>query len=259
MPVHRPPPVRVSLAQVYAIDFGRRTEDLALWAALRARAPEGPTIEVGVGDGRASGLLPGERYGIDLDLDFVYRARAVGIQAIQGDAAEARDWNALPRDAGLVFCAFSTLFLIPHDRQASVIRNMLAHLAPGGILAVETFQPTLAPGMGQRLEIPVRNPNGVGPDWTRCALYVARADNRIVPEPPLPPGCGVTNIVRRYGPERDEWRMELHETVYWRTPDAMLDLFREAGACGGQSLGREVPSGSVLTHYTRALAPSEAP
>lgn len=253
-PPFRPEPVPVTLSDVYAIDFGRRTEDVPLWIALAQRAiPGAPICEVGVGDGRASAALAGERYGIDIDRAFVYRARGRGIHAVQGDAAAHASWGPIPRDCGLVFCAYSTLFLIAHARQADVLRNMAAALRPGGTLAIEVFIPSFDQPVIR--ELAVGNPNGVGPAWTRQTDFdVARHADGVT---------GTTRARRLYGPDRDDRRMELDEMIYWRTPAGLLPLFDAAGlpgvnlatysptALGG--VASTIPLGSVLATWTRPL------
>jgi SAM-dependent methyltransferase len=264
-PRYRPDPVPVTLSDVYAIDFGRRTEDLPLWIALAQRAPTGaPICEVGVGDGRVARALGGpvrqpghpcsgaETYGIDLDKAFVYRAREHGIEAWHGDAASPAVWRYIPTDCGLVFCAYSTLFLIQHARQADVLRNMAAALRPGGTLAVEVFIPSFDQPVIR--ETAVGNPNGVGPAWTR------QSDFDVTRHPDML--HGITRATRLYGPDRDDRRMELQEIIYWRTPAGLLALFDEAGLPGAHlatfspALGGIVPTiplGSVLVTWTRPL------
>jgi SAM-dependent methyltransferase len=252
-PRFRPEPIPVTLSDVYPIDFGRRTADLAMWLGLaQATPPFAPVVEVGVGDGRVLRSFPSSAplYGLDLDPRFVYEARERGIEAFRGDAAERSSWSLLPVDAGFAFCAYSTLFLIPHARQADAVRNMIEHVRPGGTVAVETFLPSptaLAPS-----EVPVGNPNGIGHPWVRRTTY--EVESRAADG-----SAGKTLIRRLYGPEREDWRMALDEAVYWRSPDAVRALFFEAGATGtvyqrgGDGI---VPSGSVLTTWTRPL---EAP
>jgi SAM-dependent methyltransferase len=249
----RPEPIPVTLSDVYPIDFGRRTADLAMWASLNAPL-DAPVVEVGVGDGRAmvAFLAYPARYGIDLDPAFAFRAREAGIHAYRGDAADPKVWtsNGIPTGCGLAFCAYSTLFLIPHARQADVVRNMIEHVRPGGTVAIETFLPSptaLAPS-----EVPVGNPNGIGHPWVRRTTY--EVESRAADG-----SAGKTLIRRLYGPEREDWRMALDEAVYWRSPDAVRALFFEAGATGTvhqRSGDGVVPSGSVLTTWTRPL---EAP
>ena len=250
---YRPEPVPVQLSDVYAMDFGRRTADLPLWATLRALYPSGSVCEIGVGDGRASLALPGPRYGVDLDRAFVYRARERGIEAFLGDAAEPATWLPVPADCGLVFCAYSTLFLVKHDRQADVLRNAAAKLRPGGCLSVEVFLPVRDAVIPSH-DAPVGNPNGVGEPWTRRTTYSVRDHGD---------GTGTTRAHRLYGQGRDDWRMELDETIYWRTPESLVSLFAEAGlpdafasvrnnvVPGG--LRPNIPDGSALVSWVRPL------
>jgi SAM-dependent methyltransferase len=247
---YRPGPTNVSLSDVYAIDFGRRGADLAMWGALRALAPDGPACEVGVGDGRASIPLSGVRYGLDVDRPFVYRARERGIHAFHGDAADPAAWLPIPTDCALVFCAFSTLFLIPHGQQREVLRQMVAHLRPSGILAVETFLPSRE--VEPVRDVAVGNPNGIGAPWVRRTVYEVRD---------LGDGTGTTKAHRLYGPDSDDWRMSLEEVIHWRTRENLLAVLFDLGLDTAYGATRNhtipgglrptIPEGSVLTTWTK--------
>lgn len=242
--IHEPIPVQLS--DVYDLDFGRRTVDLPLWHELRASAPDGPSCEVGVGDGRVSAGLPGVRYGIDIDRAFVRWSRQKGIEAVLGDAAIPEAWATVPADCGFVFCAYSTLFLIPHSRQADVLRNMAAHVRPDGLLAVETFFPAYhGNGPGPTTDVPVGSPAGGDVPWIRRTTYDVEQGRGGL--------TGITRATRLYGPRVGDWRMELQETIFWRTMSGMLELFSEAGLRPmiRQRTGADVPDGSVLTTWTR--------
>lgn len=245
-PVMRPPfqpePVPVTLSDVYPFDFGKRTADLGLWHALQARAGGGPTCEVGVGDGRASADLAGPRYGIDIDFVFVRRAREWGVTAILGDASQASAWAEVPPCA-LVFCAYSTLFLLSHEKQEAALALMVEKVRPGGIVAVETFNPVSV----AESTTSVQNPNSpLEPTWTRSTSYEVVSTGE---------GRGVTKARRLYGPTPGDWRMELDEAIYWRTPANLARALNAAGAVGSvrQETGPPVPHGFTLTTWTRPL------
>ncbi len=100
----------------------------------------------------------------------------------------------------------------------------------------------------------VGNPNGVGEPWTRRTAYSVEDHSD---------GTGITRAKRFYGPDRDDWRMELEETIYWRTPERVVALFAEAGLPDAFSSVRNdvvpgglrcnIPTGSALVSWVRPL------
>jgi len=214
-----PEPVRVTLARVYDIDFGQRDEDVPTWLALAATAIPGPVVEVGVGDGRVARHLVAagrEVHGIDVDRDFLSRARQRGVVPHHGSAADSSTWAEVP-PCGLAICAYSTLYLVPHDLQAGVVRAMAAALLPGGTFAVEVFVPSAdAP---RPVDVSVGDPSEPAVrSWTRRTLYDVDFATR------------TTRATRWYGPEVGNWRMQLDETIYWRwAEDVHGFLVRDAG------------------------------
>jgi hypothetical protein len=123
---------------------------------------------------------------------------------------------------------------------------------------VEVFTPALtAPTIR---EVAVGNPNGTGDAWTRRTTFEVIAN---------PDGLtGITRATRLYGPDRDDWRMELEEIIYWRTAAGLVALLDEAGLPGTviatyspgvpsrPSLTANIPLGSVLATWTRPLKAS---
>lgn len=211
----------VTLSDVYRHDFSTRTEDLVTWAALAEAAPDGAILDVACGDGRATRRLAAEGravYGIDIDARFAVQARQVGIQAIEGPAERVYTHRVALEGARptLAICAYSSLFLFPHERQADVIEAMAEVAKTGALVAVETFVPTMMES--REVDQPTPNPNDpTGPAWVRRTTYrVSVAERR-------------TTIERLYGPRLNDWTMRLTERVYWREPDEIELLFRRAG------------------------------
>lgn len=225
------PLLDVSLAEVYRIDFQARDVDLPTWDAVEASAPVGDYLEVGVGFGRVAARYAERRrcYGIEPDLRMVYRARELGVWAVRGEAQDPRAWADLPTDLALVVCAYSTLYLVQHAEQAQVLRLARAHLAPGGVLAVEAFVPGPVPERDVRV---VQNPSddSTAPPWVRSTSYEVDAAARR------------TVATRLYGPAEDDWRLRLTEQIFWRSPEDLLALFDEAGLRGAEV---HAPGGSL--------------
>lgn len=213
------PPIHdVTLADVYRLDFGRRTEDLTTWSALVDAAPAGPILDVCCGDGRATKHLVGPRdvYGVDQSATFAALARGVGIVAASGEASRIEDLRAAGPRPALVICAYSSLFLLPHRQQAEAVDAMAEVAAAGGVVAVETFVPKLHES--RTVDSTVADPNDpTSPPWVRRTTYTVVDASR------------TTRITRLYGPEAGNWTMRLEETVYWRDPDEIALLFRRAG------------------------------
>ncbi len=127
--------------------------DVPMYLEL-ARRSRGPILELAVGSGRIAVPLAqaGHRVsGVDLDEAMLHRARARAEQA--GDAVVRRlrlvhddllDVR-LP-DAGtyrLAILALNSLFLLPTRRaQAAALATLAAHVAPGGRVVVDIWQPT---------------------------------------------------------------------------------------------------------------------
>ena len=218
----RPPLIDVSLAEVYRIDFEARREDLPTWIQLGRAAAPGPICEIGSGFGRVARHLLGfgPVWGIEPDHRMVYGSREIGVSAMRGAAEDPAAWQHIPTGCRLIFCAYSTLFLMEHAAQERALRMARAHLAAGGVLAVETFVPSAAPpANGERI---VQNPSDSldAPPWVRRTTY---APGR-VPQS--------TIATRLYGPRPEDWRLQLVETIWWRTPAQVVDLFATAGMHG---------------------------
>lgn len=115
-------------------------------AVLHSLAGSGPVLELGVGTGRValpianSGI---EVWGIDtssalLDQLHAKAGREGAVRTIHGDMASFD----LGMRFSLVYCVFSTfLMLATEDAQASCMRCVARHLAPGGAFLLEASRP----------------------------------------------------------------------------------------------------------------------
>ncbi len=114
-----------------------------------AAASDGPVLELGCGTGRVS-LAMAEAgvdvVGIDISPRMLSRARAKASQRglVPRVAFQAGDMRTLRlgRTFGLVVMPFRSLQLVttPSDQRA-VLATAAAHLAPGGTLALDVFNP----------------------------------------------------------------------------------------------------------------------
>jgi SAM-dependent methyltransferase len=146
------PPAAAALARLYDLDLADDPGDLDLYLALAARAG-GPILELAVGTGRLAVPLAQTGHavtGIDRDPAMLARARdraaaagpdvASRLRLELGDARHVR-----LSDAGsyrLAFVALNSLLLFgERDAQAAAVATMAAHLAPGGIAAVDVWLP----------------------------------------------------------------------------------------------------------------------
>ncbi len=141
-----------ALARLYDLDLADDPGDLDLYAALANRAG-GPILELAVGTGRLAVPLARAGHtvtGVDRDPAMLERARRRAASAGSGTAARLRleVGDALDvrlREAGdyrLAFIALNSLLLFgDRDAQAAAIATLAAHLAPGGIAAVDVWLP----------------------------------------------------------------------------------------------------------------------
>jgi len=204
---------------VHALDYGHRTADIDLWRSLLP--PSGDAVvEFACGAGRIPAALGWPRWvGVDLDSEAVAAFNA----AAPDEAARAHALDMASRDlvsrllaspgpVGLAFVAFSSLYLVPHEQQAQVIRNLAETCRRGGLVAAEVFVPQpWTWGAGPREEIR-RLPD----DVFRRTVY--RTD----------PEAQVTVAHRTYM----RGAATLHqatERIHWRHPMTVQRLFEDAG------------------------------
>jgi len=145
------PTTAAALARLYDLDLLDDPGDLDLYLALADRA-DGPILELATGTGRLAVPLAaaGHRVtGVDLDPAMLDRARDRAIRAdLPADRLELVEADLLDlrlADAGrhaLAFIALNSIMLLPtRDAQRAAFRTIAAHLAPGGLAAVDAWLP----------------------------------------------------------------------------------------------------------------------
>ena len=141
-----------AFARLYDVDLVEDPGDLDLYLALATRA-DGPILELAAGTGRLA--VPLARAGhdvtaVDLDPAMLARLRRHAADAgapverrldvVEADLLDVR----LPAagEFGLAFIALNSLFLLAtRDAQRQAFRTIAAHLAPGGLAAVDVWLP----------------------------------------------------------------------------------------------------------------------
>jgi SAM-dependent methyltransferase len=141
-----------ALARLYDLDFVDDPGDADLYLALAARTG-GPILELAVGSGRLAVPLAAAGYdvtGVDIDAAMIARARHAAEAA---GPATARRVTLIEDDlvglrlpaAGTFRLAFiglnSLLLLGTRAAQREALATVAAHLAPGGIGAVDVWLP----------------------------------------------------------------------------------------------------------------------
>jgi SAM-dependent methyltransferase len=141
-----------ALARLYDHDLSEDPGDLDLYRALAGRTG-GPILELAVGTGRIAMPLAAEGYevtGVDLDEQMLDRARSRAASEPSGTATRLRlelgDARGIRlRDAGsyrLGIVALNSLMLVgTRADQARVFATLAAHLASGGLAAVDVWLP----------------------------------------------------------------------------------------------------------------------
>ena len=141
-----------ALARLYDLDLQDDPGDLDLWTALAAEA-EGPVLELMAGSGRIAIPLAEDGHevtAVDLDVAMLSRARrraeAAGpevvarITLVPGDVSTP-DLD-LGRHFGLAFIALNSILLLgSRAAQRAAWERLAAHLAPGGVAAVDSWLP----------------------------------------------------------------------------------------------------------------------
>lgn len=126
--------------------------DAEFYLELAQTAP-GPALELGCGTGRL--LLSLAREGIEVTgldrskamlemaAEFVARAPEIVQQRIHLAAGDMTNFD-LGRQFGLIYIAFrSFMMLTTPELQRACLDRCLAHLRPGGLLAIDIFDPQL--------------------------------------------------------------------------------------------------------------------
>jgi len=220
----------MSLTSVAHLDFDRRTNDLPMWAVVVAGADR--VADFACGSGRIPECLgwPCAWYGVDLDPTAVSTFNERVPPLAVGEAICADMANHTPCvDADVAICAFSSLYLLPHNQHADVLRGMVASVKAGGVVAIEVFQPQPR-FRGFREEF-----KSLADGLVRTSRYHTDVSQRI------------TRVVRLYGHAGGEPTAKLSEVIYWRDVEDMKRLLSDAGLTGVEALtARPVPAGMVL-------------
>ena len=145
---------RAALARLYDLDLAEDPGDADLYLALAARAG-GPVLELAAGSGRLAVPLAAAGHEVTaVDIDPAMLARGLTAAARAGRAVAGRiRWIEadlvglrLP-DAGRFALALiglnSLLALGSRQAQREALRTLAAHVAPGGIVVVDVWQPDL--------------------------------------------------------------------------------------------------------------------
>lgn len=239
--------VEASLADVYDIDrMGSRTEDLQLWESLTKTSQT--VVEIGCGNGRipkalaASGFEFASWVGVDISDDMLELATedAPGwFQAILGDATDRRVSAEAVHASGKAFdiaiIPFSTLFLIPHNQQISVLKNLSSIVKPGGKVCIEVFAPQFKMmKSGAYNHVSVCNSPVPGEQWVRVSEF--RVD-----------GASRTTKVDRFYGTPNNYRYHVSETIYWRLTNEFIEMVDSAGLIGLEVYeGGNVPRNHIL-------------
>jgi SAM-dependent methyltransferase len=135
-------------ARFYDWDTGQETDDFDFFRNLAARTG-GPVLEVGCGTGRV--LLPlaqaGVRLtGVDISPAMLSRARAklaaAGLlERVRLIEADAQAFAAEDRFRFAFVALNSFMHFTTPDMQRRVLERVKAHLHPGGLLALDLFNP----------------------------------------------------------------------------------------------------------------------
>ena len=115
--------------------------------ALARLAGGGRALELGIGTGRIALPLAArgvEVHGLDASEAMVAKLRAKpggeAIPVMIGDFADV----GVEGEFDLIFVAFNTFFaLLTQEEQLRCVRNVAAHLSPGGVFVVEAFVPDM--------------------------------------------------------------------------------------------------------------------
>jgi SAM-dependent methyltransferase len=139
-----------ALARLYDLDLAEDPGDLDLYLALAGRTG-GPIAELAVGSGRLAIPLAQAGYevvGIDHDPAMVARARRRWSEGPAGGSLQLVEADALDAGAGdrgrfrLAFIALNSILLFADpERQAQVVARLADLVGPGGLVAVDAWQP----------------------------------------------------------------------------------------------------------------------
>jgi SAM-dependent methyltransferase len=196
------PSVYDPFAAVYDAWAADMTEDVPYYAELAREAPEGPIVELAVGNGRVAipiALETGRRViGLDSSAAMLAQARTRAEQTgadVELLESDMRDFQ-LDEPAVLVYCPFRSLLHMPtwHDKR-QVFEHVAACLRPGGRFAWNAFcfDHTIA----ARLDGTTQDQNGV-----EHTLAFSPAESRIDITAAL---AGGENTISLWWSTKSEW------------------------------------------------------
>jgi len=150
-----PEPLPDALARLYDLDLLDDPGDMDLWLALAEQA-EGPILELMAGTGRVAVPLAEAGFAVTaVDLDPAMLRRAARRAAAAGEDVERRLDLVLGDVLGLELAGVGTfrlgivplnsmLLLRTREAQGAAWAALAAHLAPGGLAAVDAWLPDAA-------------------------------------------------------------------------------------------------------------------
>ena len=150
-----PEPLPDALARLYDLDLLDDPGDMDLWLALAEQA-EGPILELMAGTGRVAVPLAEAGFAVTaVDLDPAMLRRAARRAAAAGEDVERRLDLVLGDVLGLELAGAGTfrlgivplnsmLLLRTREAQGAAWAALAAHLAPGGLAAVDAWLPDAA-------------------------------------------------------------------------------------------------------------------
>ena len=223
-----------ALARLYDLDLQDDPGDLDLWTALAAEA-EGPVLELMAGSGRIAIPLAEEGHeltAVDVDVAMLARARrraeaagpeVVGrITLVPGDVSTPD--LGLERRFGLAFIALNSILLLgSRGAQRAAWETLAAHLAPGGVAAVDTWLPDahdLARYDG-RLHLEYHRPD---PETGRWVTKVAAAQHDAATQT-----VALTTIYEEGDPGEPASRWVRRDVVRLVTADELRAMAEAAG------------------------------
>jgi SAM-dependent methyltransferase len=152
--IDRPDPeTAAALARLYDLDLEDDPGDLDLYLALADRA-DGRILELGAGSARLAVPLAAAGHpvtAVDVDPAMLERARAraaaAGVPDGRLELVEADLLDLRLPDAGryaMAFIALNSLMLLAsREAQRRALQTLAAHLAPGGLAAVDVWLPNI--------------------------------------------------------------------------------------------------------------------
>lgn len=132
------------LAEFYALQYARYTDDLEFYARL-ARDYGGPVLELGAGTGRVTRAVA--RLGVEVvALEPSGAMRELGRQHTEGLPVEWLEGDMRALDLGrrfpLIIAPFNAfMHLYTLEEQDQALRGIADHLGPGGRLAFDLYNP----------------------------------------------------------------------------------------------------------------------